>query len=85
MTKETRHVFDDPGKVKRLLTILHAICAALVLLDFVHRRHMIHDWESLWGFYAVFGFVACVILVLVAKQMRKVLMRAEDYYHDDDG
>ena len=29
-------------------------------------------------------FIACVVLVLIATQMRKVLMRPEDYYDDDD-
>jgi hypothetical protein len=38
-----------------------------------------------WGFYAIYGFVACVILVLVAKEMRKLVMRDEDYYDDDLG
>jgi hypothetical protein len=36
------------------------------------------------GFYAFYGFVACVLLVLIAKQMRKVLMRKEDYYDVDE-
>jgi len=42
----------------------------------------VHAWEALPGFYALFGFVACVVLVLIAKEMRKVLMRDEDYYDD---
>jgi hypothetical protein len=33
----------------------------------------------LLGFY-IYGFVACVVLVVIAKEMRKVLMRKEDYY-----
>ena len=41
-------------------------------------------WEALWGFYAVFGFIACTVLILVAKEMRKFLMRKEDYYDGDD-
>jgi len=40
------------------------------------------------GFYSLYGFVACVILVLLAKEMRKLVMRDEDYYErrerDDD-
>ena len=33
------------------------------------------------GFYAVFGFVACVALVLAAKHvLRPIIMRGEDYY-----
>ena len=36
-----------------------------------------------FGFYAVFGFVACVVLVLVAKYiLRPLVMRKENYYDD---
>ena len=80
MKPEKRHVFDDPRNVKRVLSVLYVVCAGLVLIDFVHHRHVIHSWENLWGFYAIYGFVACVALVLIAKEMRKLLMRSEDYY-----
>ena len=80
---EKKHLFDDPKNLKRLLAVFYVICAGLVVIDLVFHRHVIHPWESLFGFYAVFGFVACVVLVLVAKEMRKVLMRKEDYYDDD--
>jgi len=80
MNTEKRHVFDDPRNVKRLLWVLYVICSGLVLIDFVHHRHAVHSWESMWGFYAAFGFVACVALVLIAKEMRKILMRGETYY-----
>lgn len=82
MNDSGRHFFDDPNNLRRVLRIFYSICAGLLLLDFVHHRHVIHAWESMWGFYAVFGFVACVVLVLVAKEMRKVVMRDEDYYED---
>lgn len=80
MKPEKQHIWDDPRNVKRLLKVFYVICAGLVLTDIVHHRHVIHTWENLWGFYAIFGFVACVALVLIAKEMRKVLMRGEDYY-----
>ena len=83
MEKEKQHIFDDPRNLKRLLRVFFTLCAVLLLLDVVHHRHMIHPWEHLWGFYGIFGFVACVALVLIAKEMRKVLMRPEDYYDDD--
>jgi hypothetical protein len=31
-------------------------------------------------FYGLYGFVSCVLLVVAAKELRKVLMRSEDYY-----
>lgn len=76
--------FDDPLNVKRLLRVFYVLCAGLITLDLIHHRHVAHSWEGLWGFYAIFGFVACVLLVLIAKQMRKFLMREEDYYDNND-
>jgi len=80
---ERKHFFDHPGNVKKVLRVFYAICAVLLLADFVIHRHVYHEWEGLWGFYAGYGFVACVLLVLIAKEMRKVLMRREDYYDDE--
>lgn len=77
---EKQYLFDNPKNVKRLLYVVYAICIVLVLLDFVIHRHIYHSWESLFGFYAIYGFVGCVVLVLVAKWMRTFLMRDEDYY-----
>lgn len=80
MKEEKPGYFDKSGNVKKVLRIFYIVCIALISADLFFHRHVIHSWESLWGFYAVFGFVACVILVLVAKQMRKLIMRGEDYY-----
>ncbi len=79
---EKRHIFDDPRNIKRLLRIFYAISAVLLAVDLVYERHVLHAWEKLFGFYAAYGFVACVLLVLVAREMRKFLMRREDYYDD---
>ena len=73
-------LFDKPKNIKRVLHFLYGCCALLFLLDFVIHRHVIHSWENLWGFYPIFGFVGCVVLVLVATWMRAFLMRPEDYY-----
>ena len=81
---ERKHFFDDPRSVKKVLRVFYVICALLLLADVVVHRHVVHAWEGVWGFYAGYGFVACVLLVLIAKEMRKLLMRREDYY-DGDG
>ena len=58
---------------------LHDLCGA-----FTSSAHC--SWhgpfkiEHVFGFYGLLGFIACVVLVLAAKQLRKVLMRPEDYY-----
>lgn len=80
--KEKIHLFDRPENVDRLLKGFYAICILLVLADFIFHRHVGFDWEKIPAFYALYGFVACVLLVVVAKRMRNVLMRKEDYYDD---
>jgi cell division protein FtsW (lipid II flippase) len=80
MQDKKSHYFDKPENIKKVLRIFYVICGGLILADFLVHRHVYHNWESLWGFYGVFGFVACVVLVLVAKEMRKLIMRKEDYY-----
>ncbi len=82
MEKEKKYFFDSPDNVRIVLHVFYGICLGLLLTDLIYHRHVIHAWESLVGFYGLFGFAACVALVLLAKQMRKVLKRKEDYYDD---
>lgn len=84
MSDDKEHIFDNPKNIKRVLYLLYASCAVLIGLElFVIDRHTEHALEPLWGFYAIYGFVGCVALVLIAKWMRTFLMRAEDYYDGD--
>ena len=85
MKKKKTHFFDKKENIKKILYVFYALCALLFAADFVIHRHIYHSWEELPGFYAIFGFVACVVLVLLATQMRKLLMRGEDYYEKTEG
>ena len=80
MNTEKSYFLDKPENVKKILYGLYACCGLLLVLDVVINRHIYHPWENLWGFYPLYGFVGCVVLVLVAKWMRKILMRDEHYY-----
>lgn len=87
---ERQYFFDKPRNVRLVMRTFFVACAIVFGLDFVDLilrwtgghgiRHSERSWESFPGFYAIYGFVGCVFLVLVAKEMRKVLMRDEDYY-----
>lgn len=77
---DKKHLFDNPRNVRRVIQGLLVACAILAGLDFVIHRHVAHPWEETFAFYAIYGFVACVMLVLLAKELRKVVMRSEDYY-----
>lgn len=81
---ENRYFLDKKENVEKLLRVFYVICGVLFILDFVIHRHTVMDWERLPGFYAIYGLVAFVILVLVSHVMRRLLMRKENYYDVDD-
>ena len=72
--------FDKPANIKKIIAALCVVCALLMVADFFYHKHPYFAAESLFGFYAFYGFVMCVLLVLAAKVMRVFLMRDEDYY-----
>ena len=78
---ERKYWLDDKKNVKKVVYSVCAICAVVGLLDLIPYKHHLHfGFENWFGFYSIFGFVACVSLVLAAKQLRKIVMRDEDYY-----
>jgi len=83
MENEKKYFFDEPENVKRVLYFLYGCCLLLFALDFVIHRHVMHNWENLWGFYPLYGFVGCAALVFIATWMRTFLMRPEDYYEHE--
>ena len=78
--KKELTIFDKPENVRRL-RIGFFITLVLVLLAeaFVDMHGEFHV-EHFFGFYAVYGFISYVSLIFVAKFLRKILMRREDYY-----
>jgi hypothetical protein len=83
---------DDTSNVRKVYVWLWGTCLALLvggeaLLIFARSHaddhagsHAGFAFESWPGFYSLFGFVACVSLVIAAKELRKLLMHGEDYY-----
>ena len=72
--------FDDKRNVKKIIITLEMICLVLFVSDAFYQKHPYFIVESVFGFYAIYGFVMCVALVLVAKWLRKFVMRVDDYY-----
>jgi len=76
-----RYWLDDVRHVTLLYRGLWGIGIVLLLLDLVVHRHAEVGFDGLFDFYGLYGFVACVALVLVAKLvLRRAVMRPEDYY-----
>ena len=78
---DKKYLFDEPKNVKRLFQIYYPVLALLLVVELFLHKHSIFPWEDWFGFYAVFGFVACVVLVIAAKYiLRPLVKRKEDYY-----
>lgn len=78
--KDDRRWLDDPRNVTRLVYGLYALCGLMFLADLLYGKHPHFSFENWFGFYAAFGFVVSLTLVLTAKELRRVLRRDEDYY-----
>jgi len=74
--------------VKRILVIIIAALVIFVLLDIFLVSGQAHNgfpWSHLVGFFALFGFFGCLVLIAVAKLLGHYwLQRREDYYGNDD-
>ena len=81
MNTEKKHIFDSK---KNIQLVLYGLFGSLVLLLAIEpfiTKHPYFAWENSFGFYAIYGFVACVLLVLIAKYvLRPLIKREEDYY-----
>lgn len=77
---ERKYWLDSSANVDQLVRGFYVVCAFLFVIDILISRHALFEIEHTLGFYAIFGFVACVALVLAAKVLRLLVMRPEDYY-----
>lgn len=78
--KKELTIFDKPENVRRLRGgFFIALVLVLFAEAFVDMHGEFHV-EHFFGFYAVYGFISYVSLIFLAKFLRKILMRREDYY-----
>jgi len=69
--------------VDKVVYGLGTVCLLLVAADLFYDKGGHYDFERFTGFHAIYGFCSYVGLILVSKQLRKALMRPEDYYEPD--
>lgn len=84
-SKEKRYWLDDKKNVNKVWYSLIIICVITVICDFFYHKHVEFAVEDIIpGMYGWYGFLGCVFLVLAAKGLRKLLMRSETYYEDNE-
>lgn len=72
-------------RLKMVVRISCAILALLILVDalWVNKEHAHTGPEHLPGFWSVFGFVGCVLIILLSKWYGHAgIMTREDYYDE---
>lgn len=79
MKKELK-IFDNPRNVNILLICFFAGLAVLLVIDFFIHKHAYFEWEGYPDFFAAYGFISCVLLIYIAKLLRLLVKRDEDYY-----
>jgi hypothetical protein len=73
--------------LKTVIRIAWVVLALLVVADaipaIVDKEHAHTRAEHLPGFWSIFGFVGCVLIILVSKAYGHAgIMKPEDYYDE---
>jgi uncharacterized membrane protein len=72
------------SRTKTLRWIMFGILAVLVILDIlIPAKYERFPWDDIGGFGALYGFVSCVLIIVVSKALGYALLyRSEDYYDE---
>ena len=84
-----KYWLDSKRNVAKVFYALIGIDVLWLAADFFYKKKAEFEAFGGWadggiGFYPVYGFVGAFLLVLAAKQMRRVLTRPEDYYDREE-
>ncbi len=79
---ENDHWLVRPQTIRWLWTGFSVVLALIVVLQSVIKVKGYFGIDAWIGFGAVFGFLSCVGMVLVAKGLGRYLKREENFYDD---
>ncbi len=82
MSDDKKYWLDNPNNIRKLIIGVVIICAGLLVAEFFYEKHAHFAVEHWFGFYGFYGFIVFIGIVLIGKELRKVLMRKEDYYDE---
>ncbi len=82
---KNEHWLDQPKNIKRLWRGFLVVLALTVMAEFAVHLHPQFEIEGLFGFHAVYGFVGCALMIVVAKGLGLFLKRPDSFYAKDSG
>ncbi len=74
---------ERPGNIRKLKVAFGIVLGLLAALDLLIHRHAYFPLEGMPGFYVIYGFVSCVVIVAFAKGLGKLLLINKEGYYDD--
>ena len=74
-------------RLKLLVRLSYGVLALLIVIDaipaLVDKDHAHTSIEHLPGFWSVFGFLGCVVIIIASKWFGHAgIMKKEDYYDE---
>ena len=71
-------------RTKAMKRIAYAMLILIIVVDFFIPRHEIHFFgDRIPGFWSLFGFVACILIILISKWIGHLgIMQDENYYNE---
>ena len=73
---------DEPRNVDKLVYLVYGICVGLLFADLLYDKHPHFAVEGWLDFYGFYGFASYTALIFIAKALRKLVRRREDYYDE---
>ena len=69
---------------KAVKKIAYIVLILIIVTDFFIPRHEIHFiGDGIPGFWSLFGFVACILIILISKWIGRLgIMQDENYYNE---
>ena len=71
-------------RTKAIKRIAYAVLIFIIAMDFFIPRHQIHFFgDEIPGFWSIFGFIACILIILISKWIGRLgIMQDENYYNE---
>ena len=71
-------------RTKTIKNIAYAVLIVIIGIDFFIPRNEIHFFgDKIPGFWSLFGFIACIMIILISKWIGRLgIMQDENYYND---
>ncbi|HLA47922.1 MAG: hypothetical protein A3I04_01965 [Nitrospinae bacterium RIFCSPLOWO2_02_FULL_39_110] len=83
MIKRFIDFIDNAENIKKTRKLFYIILILVIFSDFfVHREHAAFFWDKIPGWGALYGFISCVLIIIVSKFIghQGGVMKDENYY-----